>query len=118
MIDMEKVTRYIELDDEIKVRKEEQDSIKDVLKAQMIADRVNTVKHLNRTLTLTESTRETVKKEDFVAFLAKKGLKQYIKMTLEPDMDMVNQAVKNGEITQAEVDAFVKKTPVFTMKLK
>jgi hypothetical protein len=117
-VDMDKVSRYIELDDEIKLRKEEQDGIKDNLKVEMIADGVRAVKHQNRTLSLTESSRETVKKDDLVALLGKKGLRSCIKMVLEPDMDMLEQAIQNGEITQAEVDAFVKKTPVFTMKLK
>ena len=118
MIDQDKLKRYIQLDDEIKEREKEQDELKTILKAEMTQDGLKAVKHGNRTLTLTESERVTIKKEDLVTLLATKGLKSCIKMLLEPDMDMIEVSIQIGEIQKEEVDAFIKKTQVQTMKLK
>ena len=118
MVDISQVSKYIELENKIKELEAEQDILKADIKKDMIADGIDRVTCNNHVLTLTHSSRQTVKKDEFVVWLAKNGLKKYVKVILEPDMDLIHQAKDAGEIKDSEYKSFVKNTDVYTMKVK
>jgi len=118
MIDDKKVARLIEVTDQIGELEKVEKKLKDEVKSEMLADKVFTVKSGTRVITITQSSRTTTKDEDLVKFLASKGLKTCLKMTILPDMDQVKEAIKSGLLTQVEIDAFSTTIPVNTMKIK
>ena len=118
MVDYNKLARYIDLEDAKTAIEKEQEGLKFVLKAQMNHEGIKSVKHNNRVLTIVDSVRKTIAKEDLVVFLAGRGFKSCIKFVTEPDMDIINSLIDSGDIDPDEIAGFIKQTPVCTMKLK
>lgn len=110
--------RLVELTQQAEEISKELKELKARLKVEMEQQGVDFWTEGGRQITLTESTRHTVKKDDLLIFLKQHELNYCIDSKVEPNLEMVQVAVSNGAISQADYETYVKTSVSKNIKVK
>lgn len=108
-----------EINEKIKVLESEKKLLSDKVKNYMIGSNIDKVDVNGTVFTLIESERRTVTKttkDEFVANLVSQGKRHLVQTSIEPDLDSIFAEVSAGNLDKNFVNAYVKVTPVITLR--
>lgn len=110
--------RLVELTQQSEEISKELKEVKARVKAEMEKQGITVWSEGGRQITLTESTRNTIKKDELLIFLKLHELNYCIDSKVEPNLEMVQVAVSNGAISQADYETYVKTSISKNIKVK
>lgn len=109
----------VEISEQMKKLEARKKVLSDNVKKYMMSVSIDKVDVNGSTLTISESERRTVTKatkDEFVATLVSLGKKHLVAYSIEPDLDSIFAEVDAGTLDKNLVDAYVKVTPVTTLR--
>lgn len=119
-MDIKNIEEIINLSREIKALEAKKKNLTDALKTEMIANKQNTITHAGSTITLTTSTRVSVKKgmkEKLLLFLKQKNLGSCITLTPDIDKETLETEINLGNVTQNELNQYMNYTEVNSIRV-
>ena len=119
-MDIKQIEEIINLSREIKALEAKKKTLTDILKTEMIASNQNTIRHNGSTITLTTSTKVSVKKgmkEKLLLFLKQKNLNSCISLTPDINKESLETEINIGNVTQAELNQYMNYTEVNSIRV-
>jgi hypothetical protein len=116
---VQEMNELVAINEEMKKLEAKKKTLSDNVKKYMVAAKIDKVSVNGNVLGLTESVRRTVTKatkDEFIANLVGMGKKHLVNYSIEPDLDSIFAEVDAGTLGQDFVDAYVKVTPVVTLR--
>lgn len=105
------------LNREIKALNKELDVHKGDLKEHMINNGFDSLDEGGVKASLAKQSKTTVKREDLLLFLNKNNLMKYVVSSIEPNVEMLENAV-GTDISEQDFKSYVKKTEFYRLTVK
>ena len=116
----QEMKELVAINEEIKQLEAKKKVLSDSVKKLLVNAKIDKVSvDGNNTLTIIESTRNTVTKstkDQFIAELVGMNKKHLVTYSIEPDLDSIFAEVDAGTLGKDFVDKYVKVTPVTTLR--
>lgn len=120
MVDVKNVEEIFRLTKEIKQLEADKKVLTDALKQEMLSTNQTSIVHGNGKITLSESTKNTVKKnmkDKLLLFLKQKQITSCISLTPEIDKESLETEINMGNVTKKELEQFITFSNVLTMRV-
>ena len=116
---LQEINELLAINEELKKLEAKKKTLSDSVKKHMINAKLDKIDVNGNILSLTETTRRTVTKstkDEFIAELIGKNKKHLVNYSIEPDLDSIFAEVDAGLLQSDFVNAYVKVTPVITLR--
>lgn len=111
------IEEFIKLNNEIKQLDKKKKALSENVKAYMAGAGMSTLTHNGATLSITESSRCTIKRKDeFIAELNAKGLGALLTIEVDVNKETLEAEINAGNLDPNFVNQYVTFTPVNTLR--